>query len=406
MAITDLTNTTWNMTPKEQFINQLNELSDAINEKAKTSGKMTISKMAEAVQNIASYEQGYEAGSADALKDVTTLKGYFDTTKSTSGFFKNYSGESVEGLIKYGDTGNVIDMQYMFSGCTSLTSIPELDTSKVTKMNGMFKSCSSLTTIRLLDTSSVIEMQYMFQGCSNLTSIPLLDTSNVTWLPEMFVSCTSLTTIPLLNTSKVTNMCAMFQNCSSLTSIPALDTNNVTTMRQMFLDCENLTTIPLLNTSKVTNMRSMFSGCTSLTTIPLLDTSKVTDTSGMFFRCKSLTSIPALDTSKVTDMRQMFYVCSSLTTIPALDTSSVTGSNYLNDIFAGCSSLKTILMYGMRVNFSISSSTQFEASDLVTILNNLATVTSTRTLTMGTTNLAKLTDEQKAIATNKGWTLA
>jgi hypothetical protein len=27
-------------------------------------------------------------------------------------------------------------------------------------------------------------------------------------------------------------------------------------------------------------------------------------------------------------------------------------------------------------------------------------------VTMGSTNLAKLTDEEKAIATNKGWTLA
>lgn len=29
-----------------------------------------------------------------------------------------------------------------------------------------------------------------------------------------------------------------------------------------------------------------------------------------------------------------------------------------------------------------------------------------KTLTLGATNLAKLTDEQKAVATNKGWTLA
>jgi hypothetical protein len=32
--------------------------------------------------------------------------------------------------------------------------------------------------------------------------------------------------------------------------------------------------------------------------------------------------------------------------------------------------------------------------------------TTTKTLTLGSTNLAKLTDEEKAIATNKGWTLA
>ena len=85
-----------------------------------------------------------------------------------------------------------------------------------------------------------------------------------------------------------------------------------------------------------------------------------------------------MDASNVTDMASMFY---------------------------GCSRLKSILMYGMKVNFDISSSQAFEKSDLVTILNNLATVTTTTTLTMGSTNLAKLTDEEKAIATNKGWKL-
>ena len=63
-------------------------------------------------------------------------------------------------------------------------------------------------------------------------------------------------------------------------------------------------------------------------------------------------------------------------------------------------------MYGMKVNFYISASTKFTREALVEILNNLATVTSTQTLTMGSTNLAKLTDEDKAIATGKGWTLA
>ena len=63
-------------------------------------------------------------------------------------------------------------------------------------------------------------------------------------------------------------------------------------------------------------------------------------------------------------------------------------------------------MYGMKVDFDISSSTKFTREALVEILNNLATVTSTQTLTMRSTNLAKLTDEDKAIATGKGWTLA
>ena len=156
------------------------------------------------------------------------------------------------------------------------------------------------------------------------------------------------------------------------------------------------------DTSKVTNMGSMFDSCSKLTTIPQLDTSKVTNMGSMFTNCSSLTTIPQLDISKVTNMSYMFYNCSKLTTIPALDTSNVTS---MGDMFYNCPNLTEIHMTGMRADFSISASTQFTESALVEILNNLATVTSTRTLTMGSTNLAKLTDEEKAIATNKGWTL-
>ena len=183
------------------------------------------------------------------------------------------------------------------------------------------------------------------------------------------------------------------------------DTANVTNMNNMFYNCANLTTIPQLNTGKVTTMNSMFYNCSKLTTIPLLNTGNVTSMSTMFFGCNSLTTIPQLNTGKVTNMKNMFYSCNSLTTIPQLDTSNVTGTN-MNNIFAGCSSLKSILMTGMKVSFDISASTKFERADLLIILNNLATVTTTQTLKMGATNLAKLTDEDKAIATNKGWTLA
>ena len=44
---------------------------------------------------------------------------------------------------------------------------------------------------------------------------------------------------------------------------------------------------------------------------------------------------------------------------------------------------------------------------LMNVINEAGDVTSNpQTLTLGTTNLNKLTDEEKAIATNKGWTLA
>ena len=177
------------------------------------------------------------------------------------------------------------------------------------------------------------------------------------------------------------------------------DTENVTNMYYMFYRCSNLTSVPQLNTSKVTNMSNMFRDCSKLTTIPPLDTSNATSMQGIFNGCDSLTTIPLLDTSKITSMASMFRQCYNLTTVPALDVSNV---NSTTQTFQDCYKLKSILMTNIGANLDISASTKFERSDLLTILNNLKTVTSTKTLTMGADNLAKLTEEDKAIATNKG----
>lgn len=133
------------------------------------------------------------------------------------------------------------------------------------------------------------------------------------------------------------------------------------------------------------------------------DTSEVTNASNMFYLAKQLKTVPLFDTSKVTNAENMFATCSNLTEVPAFDVSNITVAT---NMFMQCSQLTAIHMYGLKVNLNLSASTKFTREALVEILNNLATVTVARTLTIGTKNLAKLTDEDKAIATNKGWTLA
>ena len=182
----------------------------------------------------------------------------------------------------------------------------------------------------------------------------------------------------------------------------ASDWENVTDFGNMFSYCRNITSFPILDTSNATNMQSMFSECRGIKSIPAIDTSKVTNMRAMFSYCDHLTSIPALDTSKVEDMGYIFNYCSSLTSIPALDTSNVKDMDYM---FNNCYNLESIHMHGMKISFDIHYSTKFTREALVEILNNLSTVTTSRTLTMGSTNLAKLTDADKAIATGKGWTL-
>ena len=125
-----------------------------------------------------------------------------------------------------------------------------------------------------------------------------------------------------------------------------------------------------------------------------------------FSNCYVVTNInvPKLG-NNVNTIYQCFYNCYNLQETPYWDLSNVTNTN---KAFSNCYSLVKFNMYGMKVSFDISKSTLLSKNELVKIFNNLADLTnsSSQTLTLGTTLLAKLTDEEKAIATNKNWTLA
>ena len=228
--------------------------------------------------------------------------------------------------------------------------------------------------------------------------------------------------IPLLelnpNTGDVINMAGMFGNCENLKTIPLLDTRNVTNMAGMFSFCRNLKTIPKINTAKVTDMSTMFSVCKNLEEIPLLDTSNVTNMHEMFGNCELLRTIPELNTVSVSSMPSMFINCSSIKDIPLLEASSVTN---VWQIFDGCELLENL---GGLKNLGQAYSTTMTANDgwyslvlskcpllthdsLMNVINNLYDIKSKgvkpQTLQLGDTNKAKLTAEEIAIATNKGW---
>lgn len=157
------------------------------------------------------------------------------------------------------------------------------------------------------------------------------------------------------------------------------------------------------DTSNVKIMEGMFNNAINLKVVPELDTSNVTDMSYMFRDCHELTSIPELDTSHVTKMAYMFGYCFALTTIPALNASNVTD---FDSIFTSCSKLTSIGLYGFTRSINIAS-TALQHDALVAFLNQAGTAyNSSQKITMGADKLALLSDEEKAIATNKGWQLA
>ena len=198
----------------------------------------------------------------------------------------------------------------------------------------------------------------------------------------------------------------MFSSCYSLQTIPLLDTSSGTTFSSMFSSCHSLQTIPLLDTSSGTTFSSMFSSCYSLQTIPLLDTSLGTSFSYMFGSCYSLQTIPQLNTSLGTDFGFMFSTCRSLQTIPQLNTSS--GTTF-SSMFSNCSTLEFIEILNLSKSIGLNNSSKYSRDTLMNgVINNLVDLTggASQTLTLGSKNLAKLSDEDKSVATNKNWVLA
>lgn len=121
-----------------------------------------------------------------------------------------------------------------------------------------------------------------------------------------------------------------------------------------------------------------------------------TFTGSYIYNCEELTlpeTIKTVSISYLTNLKKLVIVGNP-------STCSLSSMNSLKEL---------ILPFDFNATgINLSSSTFMEHDSLVDILENLADLTgqSAKTITFGSTNLAKLTAEEKAIATNKNWTLS
>ena len=104
----------------------------------------------------------------------------------------------------------------MFSGCTSLTTAPELPATTLADScySNMFRGCTNLTTAPELPTTALVRECYfgMFSGCTNLTTAPELPATTLAegCYQEMFRNCINLNHITMLATNIFANKCLYY----------------------------------------------------------------------------------------------------------------------------------------------------------------------------------------------------
>ena len=210
---------------------------------------------------------------------------------------------------------------------------------------------------------------------------------NITSTRYMFSTATELTELDLteLDLSNVTDTSYMFSGCANLTSIIFGDyiVDKVATYAVMFSACRALTDLDLSNfyTDNAINVGNMFGNCSALVDLDLshFDFSKVQTISGIFINCTNLTNLKSF-----TNLGKGYT------------TRTASLQNYTLDL-STCKllthdSLMSVInnLYDLNLTYDVANGGTLYSQKLI----------------LGTDNLAKLSENEIKIATDKGWTVS
>ena len=159
----------------------------------------------------------------------------------------------------------------------------------------------------------------------------------------------------------------------------------------------------LFRETQITNLKQCLESCNVV-----LDLSKCNSFPDGFNKNPYLKILPILDFSAMPGTTNVFYNDSALEIIEGIKSGEKTA--FATNTFYKCNSLIHMIVTGIigQNGLNLQWSTLLDRESLLSIIGVLQDKTSaggTWTVTLGSENLAKLTDTEKAVATQKGWTL-
>ena len=348
---------------------------------------------------------------------------------------------------------------YAFSGCTSLIVLNLANTLITTISSYLCQNCTNLMTLSLPNNITSIGTS-AFNGCTNLVSVNI---NNVTTIADSafqssglininfnkitsigtqsFYSCTKLVNVTVTEGLVYTLGSSAFSYCTSLTDDSAhnimsgtgtgvglnsnifsscaslINVNVKYSWTYMFSSCTNLLTAVITSTlpsgSTGTNV---FDGCTKLTQVTYPE-GTLNIGNNLFYNCSALSSF-TFPASIISIGSSIFYYCTNLKTVTfqSIPTCSYYTNTSSSNLFYYCINLEEVIVpVGWNLSLVIAATTstttwtqKLTVIGLVNLISNLADLTgfTSQKLTIGATNLAKLSSAQVLVLTSKNWTVA
>lgn len=383
---------------------------------------------------------------ADTNNIVITSKYYKDTTliksvvepELTSTIYENYytadSGENYLIVEVEADRGNISKLavgltgSYGYYGVDSgILEISGNCNSIAIQMNG---NANLLKTLRMEYFSFYGLYQYgennLYLGSTSsdmsgsLKSVPELKFVNtVLYLDWMFRYCSELVSIDdtAFSGYKISGLGDTFRDCQNLINCGHIDTFvEYPSLGYAFYNCRSLPYMPISklphNIKTDSNSNNIYTGCTNISDVSEAYSDPENDgftkiNSSYIFNSMHITELPETFIEGTDQCISEWFRYSTIVIYRGVLNGTKVIAN--NNAFSSCQQFRmTNITRSLDIrNSQYNRYNLYTRDELLWIFNNgLEPVSTTQTLTIGAAALALLTDEDKAIATNKGWTLA
>lgn len=382
------------------------------------------------IESIAEGTEGWAWRNADKL---TTINLAGSTIYDGNCFF--YAATALTTILGLdtADFSHNASVYKMFYECSALVNIPPLRTflapgTKPRDLNKLYWNCRNATTIDIsgVDFSETTNIRDMFSEDKSLTSIIGFNEANfnkVTNASWTFKNTPNLA-IPIdlsnLNRDEPVYMENTFNNCgvtslTGLTGIKLSAANHLGTFQNM----DNMINLDIsgIDTSRVINFGTAWTsyvyGGKNIETVDIsnLNLLGCGAEGSLYDLCRSMPKLKSLvsknaEVSNLVGLDTFLYDCPLLTDLDleSWDISNVTSQGNFARQSSKLTNFKSFK--NINCNMNLSYYNQLTVESLVSIINALKpTTTETKTLTLGSTNKAKLSSAQIKIATDKGWTV-
>lgn len=312
------------------------------------------------------------------------------------------------------ETSNTSNFQSLFtytnSNFTSSNNEPfSIINNVATNMVSTFNQAIGIKKIGTISSTSVTSISAIFTNDSSLEEIDKVLTPNVLNTANAFNECRNLKIINEIEVSGSTTASGMFSGCMNLTKIG--DNNylylpDCTVGVNMFNTASSLKNITL-HMPSLESMGTMFLRAASIEEITFeVPINNIANLVSTFQQCYELRKIDLSGSTIIGSIANAFNLSFNLQEVILGDCTNV---NNTNGVFAGTLSLQKVRIPNIRLGFSLVN-TAIEAPEMVVVFNDLADLIAlglpTQTIVItGTPAAVNLSLSERAIATDKGWTI-